>query len=103
MAKKITLTCAFDAQKIDAMRTFAAEKNVDLDAELAKFLERKYVQLVPKNVRQYIAGLNGALLKSAAKEVTAPVSETVKDKSSTAENTASSPLSHGDSSGGYWQ
>lgn len=103
MAKKITLTCAFDEQKIVAMRTFSKDKNVDLDTELVKFLERKYVQLVPKNVRQYIAGLNGSPLKPAAKEGTAPASEATKDESSATENTASSPLSHSDSSGGYWQ
>ncbi len=59
MAKKITFTLEFDAQKLAAIRTFAAEKGVDLEAEFGAFLEKKYKQIVPKNVRQYIDGLNG--------------------------------------------
>ena len=57
MKKKVLngiFTCAFDAEKVKAMRTYAEQKGVDLEAEIAEVLEKKYVQLVPKSVREYI-------------------------------------------------
>ena len=33
--------CAFDAEKVKAMRTYAEQKGIDLDAEITKILERK--------------------------------------------------------------
>ena len=35
--------CAFDAEKVKAMRTYAEQKGIDLDAEITKVLERKYI------------------------------------------------------------
>lgn len=52
---KDTFTCAFDTLKLDAMRTFAAQKGIDLEEEIKKILEKKYMQLVPKPVREYIS------------------------------------------------
>ena len=54
MKKKVLngiFTCAFDAEKVKAMRTYAEQKGVDLEAEIAEVLEKKYV---PKSVREYI-------------------------------------------------
>ena len=66
--------CAFDAEKVKAMRTYAEQKGIDLDAEITKILERKYIQIVPKPVREYIDFSSTAQLpkqkkkpKSAAK------------------------------------
>ncbi|MFR5141669.1 MAG: DUF6103 family protein [Acutalibacteraceae bacterium] len=52
--------CAFDAEKVKAMRTYAEQKGIDLDAEITKVLERKYIQIVPKPVREYIDFSNAA-------------------------------------------
>ena len=57
MEKKVVngvFACAFDAEKVKAMRTYAEQKGIDLDAEITKILERKYIQIVPKPVREYI-------------------------------------------------
>lgn len=63
MEKKVVngvFACAFDAEKVKAMRTYAEQKGIDLDAEITKILERKYVQIVPRPVREYIDFSNAA-------------------------------------------
>ena len=63
MEKKVVngvFACAFDAEKVKAMRTYAEKKGIDLDSEITKILERKYVQIVPRLVREYIDFSNAA-------------------------------------------
>ena len=63
MEKKVVngvFACAFDAEKVKAMRTYAEKKGIDPYAEITKILERKYVQIVPRLVREYIDFSNAA-------------------------------------------
>lgn len=55
LSKKATIFSAFDAQKLDAIQMYAAQKNIDFEAELVDFLEKKYQRIVPQQVRKYIA------------------------------------------------
>ena len=57
MVKKISISGVFDAQKLDALQMYAEQKNIDFKAELAKFLEKKYQRIVPKQVQEYILSL----------------------------------------------
>lgn len=111
MNKKVTFSCEFDIKKLEAIHTFAAQKGINLEAELAAFLEKKYERLVPRNVRQYIAGSNSAESKLASKKAAnsapkitenEPISDpTVAEDIS--ENAPISPPYSANSSRGYWE
>jgi hypothetical protein len=53
MPKK-TITVEFDADKLKALRYYAAKKSVDVEAELVEALQKSYEKLVPAPTREYI-------------------------------------------------
>ena len=68
LVKKISISGVFDAQKLDALQMYAEQKNIDFKAELAKFLEKKYQRIVPKQVQEYIAIAGSAGLPPDSKK-----------------------------------
>jgi hypothetical protein len=52
--KKATITITYDEEKLAAIQLFLAQKNLDLDKELASFMEQLYRKNVPKNVQEYL-------------------------------------------------
>ena len=53
--KTTNLTLAFDAEKLAALRQYAAKKEVDIADELAEALEKMYEKHVPAAVREYLS------------------------------------------------
>jgi hypothetical protein len=49
-----TITVDFDADKLKALRFYAAKKGVDVEAELLDSLQKSYEKLVPASTREYI-------------------------------------------------
>jgi hypothetical protein len=49
-----TITVDFDADKLKALRFYAAKKGVDVEAELLESLQKSYEKLVPAATREYI-------------------------------------------------
>jgi len=52
--KTTNLTIAYDAEKLAALRQYAAKKNVSVESELAATIEKLYEKTVPTPVREYI-------------------------------------------------
>jgi hypothetical protein len=49
-----TITVDFDADKLKALRFYAAKKGVDVEADLLESLQKFYEKLVPAATREYI-------------------------------------------------
>jgi len=54
MPTTTTIAVPFDAEKLSALRQYAAKKNVSVEDELAEFAAKLYDKLVPSAVREYI-------------------------------------------------
>jgi len=52
--KTTQLTISFDAEKLSALRHYAAKKQVSIEAELIGAIDRLYEKLAPAAVREYI-------------------------------------------------
>ena len=52
--KKSTITITCDEGKLNAIRLFLTQKNLDLDKELDRFMEQLFNRYVPKNVQEYL-------------------------------------------------
>ena len=59
MAKTVTVSVEFDAQKYQALVAFAEQKNIDVSAELTKNLEKIYQRIVPATVKKYLDNISG--------------------------------------------
>jgi hypothetical protein len=49
-----TIAVEFDADKLKALRFYAAKKGVDVEADLLDSLQKSYEKLVPTATREYI-------------------------------------------------
>ena len=58
--EKVPLTLTYDAERLDALRLFLAEKNMQIEEELAKSLDALYGKTVPPGVRHYLDLRSGA-------------------------------------------
>ena len=76
--KKSTINITYDEEKLNAVRLFLEQKNLDLDRELERFMEQLFRRHVPKNVQEYLE----------LKDCVAPVPPTKKQ---TAAGTATAP------------
>jgi len=52
--KKTNISFQYDEDKLNAVKMFLEQKNVDLDEELEAFMESIYKKYVPAGVRDYI-------------------------------------------------
>jgi hypothetical protein len=52
--KTVPLTVPFDAEKLSALRQYAARREVDVGQELADAVAKLYEKHVPAPVREYI-------------------------------------------------
>lgn len=53
--KQTNIQFDYDAEKLEAIRLFLAQKDVSVEASLEDFMEQLYTKNVPANVREYIA------------------------------------------------
>jgi len=52
--KKVSISFTYDEEKLNAVRMFLAQKNVELENELSEFMEGLYKKQVPAGVREFI-------------------------------------------------
>lgn len=52
--KKTTLQVKTESEKVEALRIFLSEKNGNVEAELADYVDVLYKKYVPATVREYI-------------------------------------------------
>jgi len=52
--KKSNITISYDEEKLNAIRLFLTQKNLDLDAELTSVLDSFFKKHVPSSVRDFI-------------------------------------------------
>ena len=53
--KQTNIQFDYDAEKLEAIRLFLAQKDGSVEASLEDFMEQLYAKNVPANVREYIA------------------------------------------------
>ena len=63
--KKVTVTLAYDEEKLSALRLYLEEKHQQVEDELTKSLDALYAKTVPQSVRHYL-DLRGGGERSAA-------------------------------------
>lgn len=65
--KKITIMVSFDEEKLNALKIYLTQKNMQAEKELEKALETLYTKTVPAGVREFIEMKSGTALKPAEK------------------------------------
>ena len=75
--KKVTVTAAFEQEKLRAIQFYLAKNNTSLEAELDQFMTRLYKKIVPAQTREYIDSIEEAEERPRAKpeRPASPVSE----------------------------
>lgn len=52
--KKATITISYDEEKLNALKLYLGQKEIQPEDELTKALDTLYSKVVPANVREYI-------------------------------------------------
>ena len=65
--KKVTVTVAFEQEKLRAIQFYLAKGNTSLEAELDQFMARIYKKIVPAQTREYIDSMAGTEERPRAK------------------------------------
>ncbi len=58
--KKTTVSITFDDEKLSALKMYLAQKNIQVETELEKFLDTLYAKTVPAGVRDFIEMRSGS-------------------------------------------
>ena len=53
--RKTAISFAYDSDKMEAIILFLLQKDMNLNTELALYLDQLYTKVVPANVRDFIA------------------------------------------------
>lgn len=72
--KKTTITISFDEEKLSAMKMYLAQKNMQVENEMEKFLETLYLKTVPSGVREFIDMKSGTVTNTEKPRKTKPFS-----------------------------
>lgn len=75
--KKVTVTAAFEQEKLRAIQFYLSKGGASLEAELDQFMPRLYKKIVPAQTREYIDSTEEAEERPRAKleRPASPVSE----------------------------
>lgn len=65
--KKVTITVSFDEEKLNALKMYLMQKNMQAEKELEKALETLYTKTVPVGVREFIEMKSGTAQKPTEK------------------------------------
>ena len=76
--KKFTISIAYDEEKLNALRLFLTQKNLDLDKEMERYLDRLFSRYVPQNVRDYLELKDGGAPDKPVKKPLPPVAPCVR-------------------------
>jgi hypothetical protein len=52
--KKASITIGYDEEKLNALRLFLQQKDLELNTELEAFIGKLFNRTVPQNVRDYL-------------------------------------------------
>ena len=58
--KKVTVTAAFEQEKLKAIQFYLSKSDTSLEAELDAFMEKLYRKYVPAQTREYIESTAGS-------------------------------------------
>lgn len=59
--KKSTITMTYDEERLNAIRLFLSQKNLDLDVELNSFFDNLFKKVVPPDVRRFLEMKDGGI------------------------------------------
>lgn len=59
--KKSTITMTYDEERLNAIRLFLSQKNLELDAELTNFFDALFKKIVPPDVRRFLEMKDGSI------------------------------------------
>lgn len=76
--KKATITISYDEEKLNALKLYLGQKEMQPEDELTKALDVLYSKVVPANVREYIemstVGNSASVQKSPRRPKSSPLS-----------------------------
>ena len=83
--KKVTVNISYDEEKLNALKLYLKQKDMNLDAELTKSLDTLFNKTVPSGVREFIDMKSGTMYNPMEKPVrsrkSSPSSAADTDKS----------------------
>lgn len=88
--KKETVNISYDEEKLNALKLYLKQKDMNLDAELTKSLDTLFNKTVPSGVREFIDMKSGTMYNPMEKPVrsrkSSPSSAADTDKSEARNN-----------------
>lgn len=88
--KKETVNISYDEEKLNALKLYLKQKDMNLDAELTKSLDTLFNKTVPSGVREFIDMKSGTMYNPMEKPVrsrkSSPSSAAGTDKSEARNN-----------------
>ncbi len=75
--KKATINLSYDEEKLNALKLYLKQKDMNLDAELIKSLDTLFNKTVPAGVREFIGMRSGLNQNDVQKHRTKPPSSAV--------------------------
>lgn len=67
--KKTTINLSYDEERLNALKLYLKQKDMNLDAELTKSLDTLFNKIVPSGVREFISMKSESYAQTYKKEV----------------------------------
>lgn len=67
--KKTTINLSYDEERLNALKLYLKQKDMNLDAELTKSLDALFNKTVPSGVREFISMKSESYAQTSKKEV----------------------------------
>lgn len=67
--KKTTINLSYDEERLNALKLYLKQKDMNLDAELTKSLDTLFNKIVPSGVREFISMKSESYAQTSKKEV----------------------------------
>lgn len=67
--KKTTINLSYDEERLNALKLYLKQKEMNLDAELTKSLDTLFNKTVPSGVREFISMKSESYAQTSKKEV----------------------------------
>lgn len=67
--KKTTINLSYDEERLNALKLYLKQKDMNLDAELTKSLDTLFNKTVPSGVREFISMKSESYAQTSKKEV----------------------------------
>lgn len=66
--KKVTINISYDEEKLNALKLYLKQKDMNLDDELTKSLDTLFNKTVPSGVREFISMKSQSYVSTSKKE-----------------------------------